>query len=213
MTDAIRPLLVELLTEELPPKALRRLGEAFADAIRQSLDGSGLLAPDCRMQPYATPRRLAVHLSAVHAQAPDQHYAEKLMPVKVGLDAEGRATPALLKKLAAKGLDTVDVAALARESDGKQEYLVARGTAPGSSLAAGLKQALDAAIDGLPIPKVMTYQLADGVTTVKFVRPAHGLVALFGADVVDIAALGLSAGRDAGPSLHEPRAHRPARRR
>lgn len=195
MTDAIRPLLLELLTEELPPKALRRLGEAFAEAIRLSLDANGLLAPDCRMQPYATPRRLAVHLSAVRAQAPDQHYAEKLMPVKVGLDGEGRPTPALLKKLAAKGLDTIDVAALARESDGKQEYLVARGTAPGASLAAGLKQALDAAIDGLPIPKVMSYQLADGVTTVKFVRPAHGLVALFGADVVDIAALGLSAGR------------------
>jgi glycyl-tRNA synthetase beta chain len=196
MNAAIRPLLVELLTEELPPKALRRLGDAFAEAIRQGLGSRGLLADDCLMQSYATPRRLAVHLSAVRAQAPDQEYAEKLMPLKVGLDAEGRATPALLKKLAAKGLDTLNVAALARESDGKQEYLVARGTAPGATLATGLKDALDAAIAGLPIPKVMSYQLADGVTTVKFVRPAHGLVALFGTDVVDIAALGLSAGRE-----------------
>ncbi|ARP87602.1 glycine--tRNA ligase subunit beta [Bordetella genomosp. 9] len=194
MSD-IRPLLVELLTEELPPKALRRLGDAFAEGIRQGLASRNLLAQDCRVQPYATPRRLAVHLSAVRAQAPDQEFAEKLMPVKVGLDADGRATPALLKKLAAKGLDNVDVAALARESDGKQDYLVARGTAPGASLAAGLQAALDAALDGLPIPKVMSYQLADGVTTVKFVRPAHGLVALFGADVVDVSALGLTAGR------------------
>ncbi|OZI26812.1 glycine--tRNA ligase subunit beta [Bordetella genomosp. 9] len=195
MSD-VRPLLVELLTEELPPKALRKLGEAYAEGIRQGLDARGLLGADCRTQAYATPRRLAVHLSAVLAQAPDQDYAEKLMPVKVGLDAEGRPTPALLKKLAAKGLDNVDVAALARESDGKQDYLVARGTAPGARLADGLQQALDAAIAGLPIPKVMSYQLADGVTTVKFVRPAHGLVALFGADVVDISALGLTAGRD-----------------
>ncbi|ARP91575.1 glycine--tRNA ligase subunit beta [Bordetella genomosp. 9] len=194
MSD-VRPLLVELLTEELPPKALRRLGDAFAEGIRQGLASRNLLAQDCRVQPYATPRRLAVHLSAVRAQAPDQEFAEKLMPVKVGLDADGRATPALLKKLAAKGLDNVDVAALARESDGKQDYLVARGTAPGASLAAGLQAALDAALDGLPIPKVMSYQLADGVTTVKFVRPAHGLVALFGADVVDVSALGLAAGR------------------
>jgi glycyl-tRNA synthetase beta chain len=194
MSD-IRPLLVELLTEELPPKALRKLGESFAEGIRQGLETRGLLAAGCRMQPYATPRRLAVHLSAVLAQAPDQDYVEKLMPVKVGLDADGKPTPALLKKLAAKGLDAVDAATLARESDGKQDYLVARGTAPGARLADGLQQALDAAIAGLPIPKVMGYQLADGITTVKFVRPAHGLVALFGADVVDIAALGLTAGR------------------
>ncbi len=82
MSD-IRPLLVELLTEELPPKALRKLGDAFAEGIRQGLATRGLLAADCRTQPYATPRRLAVHLSAVLAQAPDQDYAEKLMPVKV----------------------------------------------------------------------------------------------------------------------------------
>jgi glycyl-tRNA synthetase beta chain len=194
MSD-IRPLLVELLTEELPPKALRKLGESFAEGIRLGLETHGLLAAGCAMQPYATPRRLAVLLTAVLAQAPDQEYSEKLMPVKVGLDADGRPTPALLKKLAAKGLDAIDAASLARESDGKQDYLVARGTAPGARLPEGLQQALDSAIAGLPIPKVMSYQLADGVTTVKFVRPAHGLVALFGADVVDISALGLAAGR------------------
>ncbi|WP_459617072.1 glycine--tRNA ligase subunit beta [Bordetella sp. 2513F-2] len=195
MTTSIQPLLIELLTEELPPKALRKLGEAFAEGVRATLARLGLLAEGCTVTPYATPRRLAVALSAVLAQAPDQAYAEKLMPVKVGLDANGEPTPALLKKLAAKGLEHVDPATLARESDGKQEYLVARGTAPGALLAAGLQEGLDAAIDGLPIPKVMRYQLADGVTTVKFVRPAHGLLALHGADVVPVSALGLNAGR------------------
>lgn len=196
MTTNIRPLLVELLTEELPPKALQKLGQAFAEGVRATLDRHGLLAGGCAATAYSTPRRLAVHLSAVLAQAPDQPYAEKLMPVKIGLTEDGKATPALQKKLAAKGLENIDVSTLDRESDGKQDYLVARGTAPGAQLAAGLQEGIDAAIDGLPIPKVMRYQLADGVTTVKFVRPAHGLVALFGADVVPVSALGLTAGRE-----------------
>lgn len=196
MTTNIRPLLVELLTEELPPKALQKLGQAFAEGVRATLDRHGLLADGCAVTAYSTPRRLAVHLSAVLAQAPDQAYAEKLMPVKIGLTEDGKATPALQKKLAAKGLENIDVSTLDRESDGKQDYLVARGTAAGAQLAAGLQEGIDAAIDGLPIPKVMRYQLADGVTTVKFVRPAHGLIALFGADVVPVSALGLTAGRD-----------------
>lgn len=196
MTTNIRPLLVELLTEELPPKALQKLGQAFAEGVRATLARHGLLADGCAVEPYATPRRLAVRLSAVLAQAPDQAYAEKLMPVKIGLTEDGKATPALQKKLAAKGLENIDLATLERESDGKQDYLVARGTAPGAALAVGLQEGIDAAIDGLPIPKVMRYQLADGETTVKFVRPAHGLIALFGADVVPVSALGLTAGRD-----------------
>lgn len=196
MTTNIRPLLVELLTEELPPKALQKLGQAFAEGVRATLERHGLLAEGCAATAYSTPRRLAVHLSAVLAQAPDQPYAEKLMPAKIGLTEDGKATPALQKKLAAKGLENIDLATLDRESDGKQDYLVARGTAPGSSLAAGLQEGIDTALNSLPIPKVMRYQLADGVTTVKFVRPAHGLVALFGADVVPVSALGMQAGRD-----------------
>jgi len=195
MSQSARPLLIELFTEELPPKALRRLGEAFAEGLRAGLDRQGLLAAGCTVAPYATPRRLAALFSHALAQAPDQPYAEKLMPVSVGLAADGSATPALRKKLAAKGLAELDPAALARESDGKQDYLVARGTAPGAQLADGLQSALDEALAGLPIPKVMRYQLADGTTTVRFVRPAHGLVALHGADVVPVAALGLQAGR------------------
>lgn len=196
MTTNIRPLLVELLTEELPPKALQKLGQAYAEGVRATLERHGLLAEGCAVTAYSTPRRLAVHLSAVLAQAPDQPYAEKLMPAKIGLTEDGKATPALQKKLAAKGLENIDLATLDRESDGKQDYLVARGTAPGASLTAGLQEGIDTALNSLPIPKVMRYQLADGVTTVKFVRPAHGLVALFGADVVPVSALGMQAGRD-----------------
>lgn len=195
MMSQVRPLLLELLTEELPPKALNRLGQAFAQQLHDTLASLNLLEDGCQWVDYATPRRLAVSLSAVRAQAPEQPYSEKLMPVKVGLDADGQATPALLKKLAGKGWEHMQVADLARESDGKQEYLYANGVAPGASLAEGLQQALDEAIAKLPIPKVMQYQLADGATTVKFVRPAHRLTALWGDDIVPVQALGLQADR------------------
>jgi len=191
----IRPLLVELLTEELPPKALENLGLAFAEGLRAALDKHGLLADGCTVTPFATPRRLAVRLSAVQACAADRDYTERLMPVKVGLTQDGAATPALQKKLAAKGWAHLTPADLTRESDGKQDYLVARGTSEGADLAHGLQDALDTAIAGLPIPKVMRYQLADGVTSVRFVRPAHGLIALFGTEVIEVHALGMTAGR------------------
>jgi len=192
---AAQPLLLELFTEELPPKALNRLGQAFADGIAAGLKSRGLLADGGTVAAFATPRRLAVRLSAVLAQGADTEFAEKLMPVGVGLDANGRPTPALLKKLAAKGLEGIDAARLARESDGKNEQLVYRGTAKGAALAPALQAALEDTLGKLPIPKVMSYQLADGETTVRFVRPAHGLVALHGDAVVDISALGLRAGR------------------
>jgi glycyl-tRNA synthetase beta chain len=188
-------LLVELFTEELPPKALQRLGNAFAKGITDGLNSRGLLESAFVSTVYATPRRLAVAVSSVRAVAPDEPFAEKLMPVAVGLDKDGKATPALLKKLNAKSLGHIQPSQLLRESDGKSEQLVYRGIKEGSALVVGLQSALNEAITGLPVPKVMSYQLADGVTTVQFVRPAHGLVALHGADVVPVRALGLNAGR------------------
>ena len=194
-------LLVELFVEELPPKALRGLGEAFATTLAASLKAQGLAPADAAVTPFASPRRLAAHVVGVAAKAADRSAQHKLMPVAVGLDAEGRPTPALLKKLAALGADASAVPALARRVDGKAEVLVLDTVVPGATLAQGLQHALDEAIAKLPIPKVMSYQLerGDGVepgwTTVHFVRPAHGLVALHGADVVPVRALGLEAGR------------------
>jgi glycyl-tRNA synthetase beta chain len=190
-----RPLLVELFTEELPPKALPKLGQAFAEGLCSALAQHGLIAPDNQIVPFATPRRLAVRLTHVLDVAPEQAFSEKLMPVKVGLDASGAATPALLKKLAAKGWEQMDISQLGRESDGKQDYLVASGTAPGAKLVEVLQAAIETALAGLPIPKVMKYQLADGQTSVKFVRPAHALVTLFGDTIIPAQILGLTAGR------------------
>ena len=192
-------LLVELFTEELPPKALRRLSESFSQALTDKLRSAGLLAEPCDVESFATPRRLATRLSAVVSQAQDRLVREKLMPVSVGLDAQGQPTPALRKKLAAKGLDADAVLpSLLRESDGKADQLIWQGTQPGASLAEGLQQAIEAALAALPIPKVMSYQLADGQTTVRFVRPAHRLVALHGTEIVPVSILGLQSGRQTG---------------
>ena len=196
-------LLVELFTEELPPKALRRLGEAFAVAIDQGLRSRALLAPASVATSYATPRRLAVSITGVLALAPDADVVDKLMPAKVAWGPDGEPTAALTKKLAALGRAHLATAArgasdgpdrLQVAADGKADYVYLHSRAKGGSIQVGLQAALDDALANLPIPKVMSYQRADG-STVKFVRPAHALVALHGSDVVPVTALGLTAGR------------------
>ena len=193
-------LLVELLVEELPPKALKKLGEVFASTLADSLKHSGLAQADAAVTAYATPRRLAVQVADVAAVAADRPISQKLMPVAVGLDAKGEATPALLKKLAALGADASAVPKLRREHDGKAEALFYDSLAKGATLAEGLQKALEAALAALPIPKVMSYQLGKdcaqpGWDSVHFVRPAHGLVALHGVDEVPVSVLGLKADR------------------
>lgn len=201
------PLLVELFVEELPPKALKKLGESFATSLADSLKAQGLAAADAVVTPYASPRRLAAHVSKVADRAADKPVSHKLMPASVALTAEGQPTPALLKKLAALGLDAAVLPHLRRAADGKAEALFHDSVAPGIVLAAGLQKALDEALAKLPIPKVMTYQLQDGWSTVNFVRPAHGLVALHGAEVVAVATLGLTAGRETQGHRFEAAAH------
>jgi glycyl-tRNA synthetase beta chain len=190
-----RNLLVELFVEELPPKALKKLGEAFANGLAESLRSQGLLDTQSTVTPFASPRRLAAHVTTVSAQAADKAVSQKLMPVSVGLTASGEASPALLKKLASVGATAADVPRLERRMDGKAEALFFDSIVTGATLAQALQKALDKALADLPIPKVMQYQLADGWSSVHFVRPAHGLLALFGDEVVPITTLGLKAGR------------------
>lgn len=187
-------LLVELFVEELPPKALKKLGQAFADGLFQALQAQGLLAATSQVTAYASPRRLAAHISQVASKAEDKAVAQKLMPVSVALDAAGNATPALIKKLQSLGADASVLPQLKREHDGKTDVLFYDALVTGVELSAGLQSALQDTIAKLPIPKVMTYQLADGWNSVNFVRPAHGLVALHGEQVVPVQTLGLSAG-------------------
>jgi glycyl-tRNA synthetase beta chain len=194
-------LLVELLTEELPPKALSKLGDAFAAAIFNGLKARDFLADGATLTSYATPRRLAVAISQVRATSLDKTIREKVLPVTVALDAEGRPSAPLVKKLAAlaaqTGATVITPDQLERAQDGKAESFFYTYTAKGSMLQSGLQTALEEAVAKLPIPKLMSYQRQFGRAageTVHFVRPAHRLLALHGNDVVPLNILGLDAG-------------------
>src|ERR1035437_5925045 len=196
-------LLVELFVEELPPKALNKLGDSFASELAAQLRGLGLASADSVVTAFASPRRLGAHITQVWIKAADKAVQHKLMPVAVGLDASGQATPALLKKLQALGADLSDPAALLatlrKAPDGKAEALFYDSLVTGATLDTSLQKALEETIARLPIPKVMSYQLeADcalpGWSSVNFVRPAHGLIALHGSTVVPVKLLGLRAG-------------------
>ena len=190
------PLLIELVCEELPPKALERLGAAFSGGIRAGLAKRGLIEAAEEVLTFCTPRRLAAGFRSVRDASESRAVEVKLMPAAVGLDAGGKPTPALQKKLAALGLADADPAKLQRRMDGKAETLFLPTSTPPVPLAQALQEALDETLVALPIPKVMSYQLADGNTTVNFVRPVHAVVALHGERVVPVRALGLDAGRE-----------------
>jgi glycyl-tRNA synthetase beta chain len=198
-------LLVELFAEELPPKALKKLGEAFAEGLAAGLACRDFLSPKSEVSGFATPRRLAVSITDVLDVAPDAEIIDKLMPVKVARDASGQPSIALQKKLGTLGrahlatatLDAVDGPdRIYIENDGKADYVHLRSLAKGQDLVRGLQSALDEVLAKLPIPKVMSYAAPGSYyNDVKFVRPAHKLVALHGADVVPVRALDLDAGR------------------
>ena len=190
----MKSLFVELQTEELPPKALKKLSEAFAAGVQKSLAAQSMLSEASAVKAYGAPRRMGVLITEVLEKSPDKEFEQRLVPVRVGLDAEGKPTAALTKKMAALGI-TADVSELKRVNDGKNEQLVYTGIRHGVAVKDALQKALEDAVKALPIPKVMNYQLADGVTTVQFVRPVKHLVALYGEDVVDVEMFGLKAGR------------------
>ena len=191
MTDA---LLVELFTEELPPRALQRLAAAFADAIAAQLRAHGLAGAQDGSAPevFCTPRRLAVILPGVAANAPARQVQVKGPSVAVALDARGEPTMALRKWAEKQG---AAIESLTRASDGKQECFYYRSVAAGVSLAVVIQPVIEQALGQLPIPKLMSYQLADGASTVNFVRPAHRLAVLHGDRVLPCEVLGLSSDR------------------
>ncbi len=195
-------LLVELLCEELPPKALQRLSDAFATGIEARLRERGLLTASSETAVYATPRRLAVSISAVASVAPDAKVVDKLMPAKIALaDPAGTFSMPMQKKLDALGRSHLKSLSardgpdsFSVESDGKADYVYLHSLAKGQSLLVALQSAIEDTLENLPIPKRMSYQRPDD-TTVHFARPAHRLLALHGKEVVDVSALGLDAGR------------------
>lgn len=187
-------LLVELFTEELPPKALQTLGSAFSELLSNTLRDEGHLADNSVVESFASPRRLACRITHVAAISPEKKIQERLLPVKIGLDANGQATPPLQKKLDSLGLGAIDVSQLETINDGKQDVLHISRTQAGKALEESLNKALEIATTKLPIPKVMSYQRPDG-STVHFVRPAHRLICLHGDKVVPAQVLELESNR------------------
>lgn len=194
-------LLVELFTEELPPRALAGLGRDFSALLLKRLVQDQFCSTQAHTHAYATPRRLAVAIEGVLARSPDQQVREKVLPVQVALDAQGQPSAPLRKKLAAMGLAHLSPADLERAPDGKGEAFFIQRAVPGRSLTEGLQDALNEAIARLPIPKKMNYQLHAGrpdAVDVEFVRPVHHLVALHGENVIPVHAFGRNADRITG---------------
>ncbi|MDN5836150.1 MAG: glycine--tRNA ligase subunit beta [Nitrosospira sp.] len=199
MSNATRSLLVELLVEELPPKSLNQLGSSFGMLMFEGLQKLYSLDADARLTTFASPRRLAAHITEVFEVAVQKPQKVRLMPVSVGIGVDGEYTQAFRKKLQqtcgySDEVSRVLMERISREFDGKTEFLFHTDVAPGFPLAANLQQVLHTSITRLPIAKVMTYQLADGWSNASFVRPVRGLVALHGTEIVPMMeVLGLTA--------------------
>ena len=190
-------LLIEVFTEELPPKSLRRLGDAFSDGIYSALKTAGLLSENSVATGYATPRRLAVQITQVLNQAPDYPIREKLLPISIAFDAEGKPTAPLQKKLAALGYADVDLSSLEKAGEGKNEALYLNVIAKGAALEQTAQQALEQTLGKLPIAKMMHYQVLQkngALADVEFARPAHRIIALHGKQILHISALGIDSG-------------------
>jgi glycyl-tRNA synthetase beta chain len=185
-------LLIELLTEELPPKSLERLSLAFAKKIVQDLHARQFVSGDAGCSWFATPRRLAVQVMDVRDQAPDKAFTEKLMPVAVAFDGAGKPTQALLKKLEAKGIPVERISRFENRMDGKAEMLFYSDIAKGENLIPSIEHIVEDAIQSLPIPKLMRW----GDNEHQFVRPVHGLVMMYGAKVLTGEVLGIASGRE-----------------
>ncbi len=184
-------LLIELLTEELPPKALEKLSTTFAGEVFAALKELALLDEASVCTPYCTPRRLALSITEVEAQQPDRIIERKGPAVAAGLDAEGKPTKALEGFMRSAN---VTLAQLQRTGEGKAEYFVARVEQKGKALDDYLSAIIAQALKKLPVPKLMRW----GDSDVQFVRPVHALTILHGNRVVPAEVLGLSSGNVTG---------------
>jgi glycyl-tRNA synthetase beta chain len=189
-------LLIEVFTEELPPKSLRRLGDSFSEGIYSSLKMAGLASDASTATGFATPRRLAVLITNVLSQAPDFPVREKLLPTSIAFDADGKATAPLLKKLGSLGYADIDLSSLEKFGEGKNEALYLNVIAKGAALEQTAQAALEQTLSKLPIAKMMHYQVQQKngqLADVQFARPAHRIIALHGSKTLKLSSLGIDA--------------------
>jgi glycyl-tRNA synthetase beta chain len=178
--------LVELGTEELPPKALKNLMASFAETIENNLKAAELSFT--AIKPFAAPRRLAVLVENLASETPSKELVVWGPPAAIAFDKEGQPTKAALAFAEKNGISASELKA---ENDGKAEKLVARITTEGKKTVDLLEAVVTDALAKLPIAKRMKW----GAKREEFVRPVHWLVMLFGSDVINASILGLTAGR------------------
>ncbi len=192
-----RPLLIELLTEELPSKNLKKIGFSFGKSLEKSLELSKLKKEECRTEFFITPRRLAVQFSQIFSSSYSKILQEHLVPIEIGLTKTGQYTPFLVRKLERiqknKNID-IPIKRLFKE---KKEYLVIVDSLKKISLHSVLEQLIKNALDSLPISKFMRYQSEIGDNgSIRFIRPLRGLMVLFGKEIIPLQTLGIKAGRE-----------------
>jgi glycyl-tRNA synthetase beta chain len=182
------PLLIELGTEELPPKALPALAQAFFDGIATGFEKRGIAFNKNNAKALYSPRRLAVLFAEVSTEQASQK-SEVLGPyLNIGLNADGQATPALLGFAGKNGLS---VEQLEKTTDNKGERFVARSEKPGAVTSTLMAEIVSESLAALPIPKPMRW----GSRETKFIRPVHWLVMLMGNDVIEGEVMGLTSDR------------------
>ena len=183
-------LLIEIVTEELPPLSQKDLGEAFAKNIAQSILELKLIE-SLEYETFSSPRRIGVLVKQVLLSGDNEKRKIKLMPAKVGFREENKPSDALIKKLDSmgEGLSSIKNLELVEEKGQFNIYL--EKSFDGKSLYVELPQIINNSLAHLPIKKLMSYQLNDGWTTVNFVRPIKNILAVFGDKLVDLECMGL----------------------
>ncbi len=191
-----RDLLIEIGTEELPPKSLLKLSTAFMNGVKTSIDKAGLHYKE--IKPFASPRRLSIFISALDEKQPDKEVERRGPAVNAAFGDDGCATPAATGFAKSCG---VEVEALEKQETDKGAWLVFRSHQKGQTTSSLIPDMVTNALDKLPIPKRMRWGNLDA----QFVRPVHWLVLLFGDEVIDTEILTVKSGRETrGHRFHHP---------
>ena len=185
-------LLIEFVTEELPPNSLKELGDKFGQLITQGLQEQSLIESS-DMKVFSTPRRLGVKILNVAEKSKNQKKLFKLMPAKIGFDENSQITQALSKKLHSLNETDEAITRIKKEDEKGQQMLFIEKDIAGINLADILSEIINHCINQLPIKKMMSYQLEDGWTSVNFVRPIKNLLILHGKKILKVSSLGLEA--------------------
>ncbi len=189
-------LLIELLTEELPPKSQKEIGIAFAKNVKEFLDKHHLSTEASENSIFSSSRRIGIYIKNIKDKAENQNVSIKLMPASIGFDSLKKPSEALLKKLYTVGLDEKAFDNIIKKNENSSEILYIDKNIEGKKLKDIIGECITSSLSRLPIKKMMSYQLSDGWTTVNFVRPVHGLIVLHGANIIKTNILGIESNRN-----------------